>query len=465
MKSQGYASAKLLSFGGGLLSMAIVLMMGSVAWGKVPQSQANRLGNDLTPMGSERAGSKDGSIPAWRGGLKSIPSGIGWTQGSGPHADPFASDRPMMTIDKSNMSQHAKYLTEGQQAMLGLYDTYKMPVYKSRRSCALPSFVYEANKNNAMVSELASGGNGVTGGIMGSPFPIPNNALEIIWNTTLRYRAFKVTRQWAAVPVTRSGDYTLSTVQDEAILQWSDPQKTKAEDLDNISIYYISNTIAPARSAGSVILVHETLNRALDPRKAWQYSPGTRRVRRAPNIAYDNPGTNTDALSTSDSFNGYNGAPDRYDWKVVGKQEKYVAQNNYQLASAKYEDLLQPLHVNQDKNRYERRRVWVVEANLKPSTRHVYARRVKYIEEDSWTIVAADLYDGRGELWRVQEIPMVTFYEVPLCGSAGELVYDLQAGRYLALVLRNEEKATNYFADDLDKNRYTPAAIRRLGIR
>ena len=363
------------------------------------------------------------------------------------------------------MRKYSKRLTNGYKTMLETYDTFSLPVYKSRRACTNPKFVQRANKRNARVSRLVGGGNGVSEGIMGTPFPIPNSAIEMIWNHTLRYRSFKVTREFTAAAPSVSGAWTGVTVQDEAILQWSDPTKKRAEELSNISIYYIANTIAPARSAGSVILVHESLNRAKEPRKAWQYSPGTRRVRRAPNIAYDNPGTNSDALSTSDSFDGYNGAPDRYDWTVLGKSEKIVSYNNYQTALAPINKLLTPRHLNQDYARYELHRVWSIEATLKSTARHVYSRRVKHIDEDAWRIATTELYDSRGELWRVQEMRQVQFYEVPLCGGSGEIVYDLQAGRYVGLALRNNTDGLNYFADELDIRRYTPASIRRLGKR
>lgn len=434
------------------------------AFAEVPNNQAARLGRDLTPMGSEKAGT--GDLPSWSGGLSSTPRGVSWKQSSGkPHQDPFASDKPLYTITKQNMGRYSSLLTEGYKKMLTTYNTFSMPVYRSRRTCALPKFVYAANKRNATVSKLISEGNGVSQGIMGTAFPIPNNALEIVWNHTLRYRSFKVVREFSAVTPTASGAYTPVTVQDEAILQWSDPSKKRAEDLGNISIYYIANTTAPAARAGSVILVHESLNRAIEPRKAWQYSPGTRRVRRAPNIAYDNPGTNSDALSTSDSFDGYNGAPDRYNWTVLGKSIKLITYNNYKSALAPLNKLITPRHLNQDYARYEKHRVWTIEANLKPNARHVYSRRVKHIDEDSWQVASAELYDGRGELWRVQEFRHAQFYEVPLCGGAGEIVYDLQAGRYLALALRNNTRGQDYSADELKVSRYTPAAIRRLGKR
>jgi len=444
-------------------------LVGSVALGltaahaAVPQAQADRLGKDLTPMGAERAGNGS-TIPAWTGGLPTPPPGISHTEGE-RLKNPFASDPVLYTVTPANMGEYDAVLTDGYKKLMSIYDTYKMNVYESRRSCAFPEFVYEANKRNAQVAELIGGGNGVGAGIMGTPFPILNNGLEAIWNHTLRYRAFKVTRQFTAAPVTATGGYQLQKVQDEAILQWSDPNKGSAEELDNISIYYIANTVAPARAAGSVILVHETLDRSIDPRKAWQYSPGTRRVRRAPNIAYDNPGTNSDGLSTSDSFDGYNGAPDRYDWKLRGKSEKLIAYNAYDAESAPYDEYIQARHLNQDKVRYELHRVWTVEANLRPDNRHVYSRRVKHIDEDAWQLAQAELYDGRGELWRVQELHTIQRYNVPLCGSGTEVVYDTGNGRYLALAMQNEEPGVNYFADELNADRYTPASIRQLGVR
>ena len=456
--------ALIKALGTALTTLIVGVALASTAHAEVPASQAARLGRDLTPMGSEKAGS--GTVPAWTGGISGIPRGVNWKPASRkPHANPFPSDRPLYTITPGNMGKYRSQLTEGYKTMLKTYNTFSMPVYKSRRSCALPKFVYQANKRNAQVGRLVGGGNGVSEGIMGSPFPIPNNAIEIIWNHTLRYRSFKVTREFTASAPSVSGAWTGITVQDEAILQWSDPAIKRAESLDNISLYYIAHTTAPARSAGSVVLVHESLNRAIEPRKAWQYSPGTRRVRRAPNIAYDNPGTNSDALSTSDSFDGYNGAPDRYDWTVVGKTTKLISYNNYQTALAPLSDLLTPRHLNQKYSRYEPHRVWTIEANLKPTARHVYSRRIKHIDEDAWRIATSELYDSRGELWRVQELPYAQFYEVPLCGGSGEVVYDLQAGRYVALALRNNTDGLNYFADELDVRRYTPASIRRLGKR
>lgn len=441
-------------------------LAGVAAQAKVPADVVERLGADLTPTGAERAGNADGTIPAWTGGLAAVPPGIDYRPGEN-YPNPFKKDPVLFTIDRSNVSRYADRLTEGQRALIETYPSYRMNVYQTRRTCANTEASYRRAKLNALEGTLEDDGNGVNDAILTTPFPIPNNALEITWNHLLRYRAHKITAQTVNVAATRDGAFTPIVVQTDTIINYSNPGVTRTMELDNVSVYIIFNTIAPARSAGNVLLVHETLNQKRGLRRAWQYSPGTRRVRRAPNIAYDNPGTNSDGLSTSDSFDMYNGAPDRYDWTVLGKREMYIAYNAYRMAEPdiQYSDVIQPLHVNQDLVRYESHRVWEVEATLKSQTRHTYQRRVMAFDEDSWSIAATSLYDGRGELWRAQESWSTVAYDHPVCENAGGVVYDLDVGRYLASGLRSQEPGINYAADELELERYTPASIRQLGVR
>mgnify|MGYP000096437701 FL=1 len=429
---------------------------------KVPAEQAARLNSDLTPLGSERAGNADGSIPAWTGGLQSPPANV--TVIAGQHLpDPYASDEAFLRIDKNNMQEHATNLTVGQMALMERFPTYFMDVYPTHRSCASPDRVYSASRSNAVVGELVADGNGVAKAIMSRPFPIPNNALELVWNHTLRFRGHKLQRKFTAIPVNQNGANYKITVEDDAILRWSDPKFSSAEELDNTSILYLLQTRSPARMAGYVVLVQESLNMSVEARRAWTYSPGMRRVRRAPTIAYDNPGTNSDGITTSDSYGGFNGSPDRFHWTVRGRSEKYVAYNNFRRLFTSYDELIGKQHINPEVMRYEKHRVWEVEGNLNPKVRHVYAKRVFYIDEDSGAIVTTEVYDGRGELWRVQQLGGGVQYEVPLCGGTGETIYDLAVGRYLAIGLTNEEGPIDFQAEHLDPSRYTPSNISRLG--
>ena len=145
----------------------------------------------------------------------------------------------------------------------------------------------------------------------------------------------------------------------------------------------------------------------------------------------------------------------------------YVPYNAYKLHSdqLKLSDLILPGHLNQDHTRYELHRVWVVEARLKEGFSHIYSRRTLYFDEDSWVILLVDHYDGRGELWRVAEGHTINFYDVPATTYTVEALYDLQAGRYLALGLKNEEKMQRFNFDKPANSTFTPAGLRQRGRR
>jgi hypothetical protein len=447
--------------GAGLLAAA-----GAASAGVTAQ-QAAKLGADLTPMGAEKAGNAAGTIPAWNGGIKNAAdAGFPDFKPGGHHPDPYASDKPLYRIDASNMSKYAAQLTAGNKALLSGYKSYYINVYPSHRSAAFPQRIYDAVKTNATSAKLTGEGNGVTGAIGGPPFPIPQSGLEAIWNHILRYRLDAAERYIGQAAVTRTGSYNLVKFHDETMVAYALPGATEAA-LDNVIIYFIQETIAPARLAGEILLVHETLDQSKEQRRAWLYNPGQRRVRRAPNVAFDNPGTGADGLRTSDQFDLYNGSPERYDWKLVGKQEIVVPYNAYKLHSnkVKNDDIIKPLHINQDLARYELHRVWVVDATLKAGQRHLYKRRTFYIDEDSWQILVVDCYDDREQLWRIQEGHSIEYYDVPTFWTTLELTYDLQAGRYLALGLDNEEAQTVDFNVKRTAADFTPAAIARRGTR
>jgi hypothetical protein len=448
--------------------LAVVLFAAAPAWAAVSPEEAARLGAELTPMGAEKAGNADGTIPAWEGGLTSAAqAGAPNFKPGGHHPDPYANDKALFTITPANVDQYADELTEGHKRLLATYkDSYKLNVYPTRRSAAFPERIYEATKRVATTARLAEGGNGVTNAAVGIPFPIPKQGVELFWNHVLRYRADAALRRFGQAPVTAGGSYTMVQFQDEFLFQYSQPGASY-EQLDNIIAYFIQETVAPARLAGEILLVHETLDQSRENRRAWVYNPGQRRVRRAPNVAFDNPGTNSDNLRTSDQYDIYNGSPERYEWKLVGKREMYVPYNSYRLHSnqVKYADILKRNHINQDLARYELHRVWVVDSTLKPGMSHLYARRTLYIDEDSWQILAVDCYDRRGQLYRVQEGHAINYYDVPTYWTTLELVMDLSNGRYLALGLDNQEPRTIDFSIKRTPSDYQPQVLQRRGVR
>jgi hypothetical protein len=316
------------------------------------------------------------------------------------------------------------------------------------------------------VAKLEAGGNGLAGTTAGIPFPVPKDGAEAIWNSLQRYKGDTYAMTWNQAAVTRDGAYTLVRFEYEYDFSYGNISKNESQREPNKLVNFLQIVTAPARLAGQVLLIHETMNQVKQPRSAWIYNPGQRRVRLAPNVAYDNPGTAADGLRTSDDFGMYNGAIDRYEWKLVGKQELYIPYNSYKLSSnsLKYTDILKPGHINPEHARYELHRVWVIEANLKPGASHIYKRRVFYIDEDSWAVVVTDKYDARDQLWRVSEQHSFNFYDVPMLYGTVEVHHDLQSGRYIAMGLRNEESKV-YRPIRRTAADYTPANLRNLGTR
>lgn len=447
-----------------VLSALLVAFAGSVA-AKVSPEQADRLGKDLTPTGAERAGNKDGTIPAWEGGITKAPAGFV----KGKHmVDPFPNDKVLFTITSKNAEQYKDQLSPGLLALLKTYpDTFKMNVYPTRRSASSPQYVYDAIKRNATSGELLASGNGFKGAAIGVPFPIPANGTEAIWNHITRFRGVTVTRDTGQAAVMPNGAYTLVKFRDELDQAYMRPGMTPEElERDNMLFFFKQWVTSPSRLAGTALLVHETLDQVAKPRQAWTYNTGQQRVRRAPNVAYDAPGTAADNLRTTDDFDMFNGSPDRYNWKLITKKEMYIPYNSYKLDSnqLKYDQILKPGHVNQDHVRWELHRVWVVEATLKDGMRHVYKKRVMFLDEDSWQVSVADMYDSRDELWRVSVAHAINYYELPVLWSALEVIHDLQSRRYLAVGLDNEDEPYDFDAKRTMAD-FTPDALRRQGRR
>ncbi|BDX06407.1 hypothetical protein MACH26_19280 [Planctobacterium marinum] len=449
-----------------LIASAITLALSvNVANAKVSEAEAAKLGTELTPLGGEKAGNADGSIPAWTGGITTPPAG--YTPGDF-HPDPFSDDKPLFEITSANLEQYKAFLSPGQIKLFETYpDTYRMPVYQTRRTASNPQWIYDQAKVNAVNAELVEGGNGVKNASGAIPFPIPSNGLEAIWNHLLRYRGQGVQRFGGQAAPTATGSYTVIGFDDVLMIKYSQRDATP-ESLfeENVLFKFKQKVTVPARLAGTALLVHETMDQVKEPRKAWTYNTGQRRVRLAPNVAYDAPGTAADGLRTSDDLDMFNGAPDRYNWELKGKQEMYVAYNNYKLHSdqVKYDDILKPGHINPDLTRFEKHRVWVVEATLKEGVRHIYEKRVFFLDEDSWQIQVADMYDNRNELYRVNIAYGVNYYEVPTHWSTLDVNHDLNSRRYLAVGLDNEESMYD-FSVELQDQDFTPQALRREGRR
>lgn len=432
------------------------LIAGLASGAAIAAGDFSHLGKDLTPWGAPKAGSPDGTIPAWDGVMQKAPTSFDPKKG---YVSPFPDEKPQYTITAANYKQYESKLTAGHIQLLKRYPSYKINVYPSHRTHALPQSQYDAIAKEGPNVKLTADGNGFAGTRKSTvPFPFPQSAYEVYHNMVMRWRGGSYDRVSAGFPVQGNGRFTPS-VRKEEILFSSDIDNPP----ENLNYYGMITYTAPSSIAGELVLVHEPINQGIESRRAWAYNPGSRRVLRAPQIGFDSPLTGSDGLMTQDDFDGLNGSPERFEWKLVGKREMIIPYNNFKMTdkSLKYTDIAKAQTVNQDLVRYETHRVYVLEATLKPGARHIYSKRRVLVDEDSFQVAHVDNYDGRGELWRAHEVFAVYASDCQCTFMAGDVSYDFQAGRYAIYALTNEERPA-VFGKSYRREYFTPDNMKRL---
>ena len=425
---------------------------------KVSKDEADHLGKDLTPVGAEKAGNKDGSIPEWTPGKKSGPL-------SGEYVtDPVIdAEKPLFTITRANLAKYQDKLTEGHKYLLKSYDDYKMNVYPSHRVAAWPEEIYKATYENALNCEMI-GTDTPDKCRLGFPFPIPKTGSEPVWNHKTKWRGEAVTRYNNQMIVQTNGEFQLTKTIEDVVFGYASIKNPIPLTKDSGEfLKYLSHTVAPPRVAGTYILVHEKAGTGAGGRAAWLYTPALKRIRRAPTVCCDNPYEGTDGHEFYDQVDLFNGVLERYNWKLVGKREIYIGYNGHKLAgpTVKFRDLAAPKHLNQNLPRYELHRVWVVEATIKPTTSHTFSRRVMYVDEDGWNIVAVDNYDKRGNLYQFQEGHYIWAPNILAGTTIPEIIYHLDSGRYFVTAMANEDKP-NDLSVTFDAEHFNSASVQKI---
>ena len=435
---------------------------------KISEAEAAKLGKELTCVGAEAAGNKDGTIPAFSGKWLGTPPGVKYTPHVGQHpVDVYPDDKPLYEITASNMSKHADKLSDGQKAMFQKYpETFRIPVYTTRRDFRYPDFVCEIAKKNALEAELVDDGLGYKGYKGAIGFPVPKGAMELLANINFPYRAFteNTTRDIADV----GSDGTVSSWG----RQWNRNYNVVTQPdeigkpMDGVMAFARTATLLPERERGGLTATQEPVNFAQGKRLAWQYDPGTRRVRQLPVFGFDTPLSGTSGKMTIDQDRLMNGDPSRYDWKMLGKREMFIPANAYRIhaKTVKYSDLLKKGHANPELMRYELRRVWVLEGNLKEGFRHVFGKRVMFIDEDTWQASMSDFYDQRGQLWQHAFINHYYAFDLNAWHAGSSFYHDLNSGGYVGYNLFQERETGPILnKGDMTRDMFTPAAIRAGG--
>jgi len=443
-----------------VLALAAIGLMSSAA-AAVSADEAARLKGELTPFGAEKAGNKDGSIPAWAGGYTTPIPGF---KNGGKRADPFAADKPLYQVTARNMAEHADRLTEGVKAMLKKYpDSFRVDVYPTRRTAAAPQWVYDNTARNAVKAELKDlMPAGAYGGI---PFPIPKNGAEAMWNHTLRWRGEAWHVAIKGIQGTGDGKHVTTAI---ASGDFQMPYYFKDGSADKFDGQFWSIrmlTSGPALRAGEGIVGREHLNG--DKTQVWVYVTGQRRVRKVPNACCDSPTPASAGVSMFDQTDVFNGRLDRFDWKIVGKKEMLIPYNSNRLHTpAKDSEVLLAHHLNPDHVRWELHRVWVIEAKLKAGQRHQAPRGRYYCDEDSWVCVLGDRWDANGQLWKTLWSHPVVMPDLPATTPQQQWGFnDLLSGAWYASGVVNERPQHYKIAPRRPDSHFTPDAMAGEGVR
>ena len=446
-----------------LLAASLAAVLVAQAQAAVPAQEAAKLGNQLTRVGADMSGNADGSIPAYSGGLTTPPASF--KAGDTYRPDPYAGEKPLLVIDGKNVAQYKDQLTAVTVELANRYPSFHIEVYPSHRTATLPKALLDNTLKNATGAKSLENGMAIENVLPGVPFPIPQSGAEAMWNHLLRYQGVAQKAKYDSWNVDAAGVAALATtgLAFNGFPIYEDLNKViDAKDTYFQTKLYYSG---PARRAGESLMLKDSANPLAQPRRAWQYLPGQRRVKLAPNLAYDTPNPGTAGSGTFDDVYVFNGALDRYDWKLVGKKEMYVPYNTYQLTYVKDpKQLTTANHLAPELVRWEKHRVWVVEGTLKTDARHVYAKRRFYLDEDSWFALASDQYDARGQLYRGSYSFFTQSYDVETPNNNPHVVYDLVGGSYNVNGLIGPHGGIEYIAP-LSKAQWSPEALAGAGIR
>ena len=433
------------------LAASLIMALAIHAQASVSSQEAARLGTSLTLIGAEKAGNADGSIPAYSGGLTTAPAGF--KAGDNMRPDPYAGEKPLLVIDGKNVDQYKGILTATTVQLAKRFPGYRIDVYPTHRTAALPQAVLGNSQKNATRAKSLQGGLAIDNVLPGVPFPIPQSGAEAMWNFLLRYQGVTIDSKYDSWSVDSAGVSSL-TVTGRALISFP-IYENLSKPINNTDIYYqmkLSYT-GPAGRAGESIMLKAAANPAQQAGRAWKYLPGQRRVKQLSILAYDTPNPGTAR------------AMELYDWNLLGKQEMIVPYNTYKLTYAQDPKLLTtPNYLAPDFVRWEKHRVWVVEGTLKAGAQHIFQKRRFYLDEDSWAALASDQYGASDKLYRGSFAFLSQSYDQLVPDATPFMTYDLARGSYNINGVVGPHGGIKYI-EPLSTAQWSPESMAGTGIR
>ena len=419
---------------GSAMVAGLITIVGQTSHAAVSAEEAKQLGTTLTEFGAEKAGSADGSIPAYSGGIEKPAAYDPKT--AIRFIDPFPGEKPLYAVTANNMAQYEAMLSPGTRQLLKNFPDYRLDVYPSHRSVRYTPAVLQNTVKNASTAKLAGSveGDAIAGADKGNlpyagiPFPIPKSGFEVMWNHTMRFSGAVNQFTSTSVFVDGSGSQGDPLV---AMVYWMHPWYDTRDALRSTSfdaVFSLTSVVsAPPKQAGAGYLAFYLPNSETG-QKAWFYIPGQRRTRSAPDFGYD---TQMYGAVLWDELGGFTGRMDRFDFKLVGKKEMLVPYNVFGVTNTMHvKDYIGKKFLNPDALRWEKHRVWVVDSIRKPGASHLFARRTFYVDEDCWCIVQSESYDNAGNIARTSQVNTFPSYATGGINGDSWMTYDFTKGSY-----------------------------------
>src|SRR6516165_4747619 len=388
----------------------------------------------LTPMGAERAGNEDGSIPAWTGGLTAPP--LPPDQPTATHL--FEDEQPLYTVSAANMAQYADLLTEATKYQIQNHGL-TLNVYKTHRTGAAPQYVYDNAAKNVTRAQLDPRGGrfGFNGAVGGPPFPIINTSdpqvggTQLIWNHLTAWVGYSDVTNFAPGLLVIDGRVVLVAGQlARTIYPYYAPDVTP----ENFDGYYSKGHYymkAPGSVNGQETLTWHSTNVNNHPDIVWTLLNGQGRVRKAPNEQYDTPNPESNGIANLDESSCFYGNPSQYNWTYIAKKEMLVPYNCNKMLFGDFASMLGPHFPQPEFVRWEKHRVWIVEANLAPGIHNVNAKRRFYIDEDTWYALLGEGYDAQGNLVKGYAIYNECVPSLPGTIEMATATFALTTGNYV----------------------------------
>ena len=408
-----------------------------------------------TYSGAKSEKSLDGFVPNYRESNTEYKRLINRSN-QDERGNSFESEQPIFIIKKKNLRKYSHYLSPGLHTLLEKYPNFEVPVFYTYRSSDHPEKVKQTllNKESSKIDK-----DNLRKYI---PFRFPKSGSEVMLNHLSRYQGDSEEKKTHSFVTNSKGSFSRVGLWSKRVSPAVLDKGTK-----EIQFYVLAKYFEPTSLVGDILLVHEPVPLLRKNRKAWIYSSAQRRVRRAPDASHDATGRGSQGLITADQIDGFNGDLERFDWLLRGREVLIVPYNLDRLDNKKisYETILGKNCVNAEFLRFEFHRVWIVEARLKESSRHIYPKRIFYVDEDSWMVLMEDTYSTRGDLWRVGLHGLIQQKEENFPWYRVHIHHDLNNNLCFVSGLDNEVNSPLKFGFKDKMRSFTPDALRRLHVR